>query len=232
MLIDLNEMIVHVMLPRVREFYGLEKLWDMTREARRARVGAAPAAAHEMPADRRRDPAAGLGQHGLSRVSEALARAAGARAGGNSDRDAPGRRESGARRSRARANACWRRSGRRIMWSRSRSPRIDDARASLSRWLAERLRQAKPLALLIGGPDGLAPACARTGRPELVAVAAHPAAWAGAGAGRRAALSGDEPAGRPSVPPRLSARRCRYASSACPQISSTSPRLRRAGANC
>ena len=29
-LIDLNEMIVHVMLPRVREFYGLEKLWGMT----------------------------------------------------------------------------------------------------------------------------------------------------------------------------------------------------------
>ncbi|HLW25362.1 MAG TPA: ribosome silencing factor [Steroidobacteraceae bacterium] len=29
-LIDLHETIVHVMLPRVREFYGLEKLWDMT----------------------------------------------------------------------------------------------------------------------------------------------------------------------------------------------------------
>src|SRR6516165_12090209 len=27
-LIDLSEIIVHIMLPRVREFYGLEKLWD------------------------------------------------------------------------------------------------------------------------------------------------------------------------------------------------------------
>ena len=35
-LIDLNEMIVHVMLPRVREFYGLEKLWDMTLAKRAA----------------------------------------------------------------------------------------------------------------------------------------------------------------------------------------------------
>lgn len=30
---------------------------------------------------------------------------------------------------------------------------------ALSIWLAERLRAAKPLALLIGGPDGLAPEC-------------------------------------------------------------------------
>jgi ribosome-associated protein len=34
-LIDMSEVIVHVMLPRVREFYGLEKLWD-TDTARRA----------------------------------------------------------------------------------------------------------------------------------------------------------------------------------------------------
>jgi ribosome-associated protein len=36
-LIDLSEIIVHVMLPRVREFYGLEKLWDMSLAKRAAR---------------------------------------------------------------------------------------------------------------------------------------------------------------------------------------------------
>jgi ribosome silencing factor RsfS/YbeB/iojap len=35
-LIDLHEIIVHVMLPRVREFYGLEKLWDMSQPKRAA----------------------------------------------------------------------------------------------------------------------------------------------------------------------------------------------------
>jgi len=28
-LVDLQDLIVHVMLPRIREFYGLERLWDL-----------------------------------------------------------------------------------------------------------------------------------------------------------------------------------------------------------
>jgi ribosome-associated protein len=48
-LVDLQDIVVHVMLPRVREFYGLERLWD---NGAAAPAVAAPAASR--PAARRR----------------------------------------------------------------------------------------------------------------------------------------------------------------------------------
>jgi ribosome-associated protein len=45
-LVDLQDIVVHVMLPRVREFYGLERLWDAGTAMQGSAVSVAHAARH------------------------------------------------------------------------------------------------------------------------------------------------------------------------------------------
>jgi ribosome-associated protein len=64
-LVDLNDVIVHVMLPRVREFYGLEGLWEVVparpgkaaRPAKPARKAARAAPRAKKPVSARRKSA-------------------------------------------------------------------------------------------------------------------------------------------------------------------------------
>jgi ribosome-associated protein len=94
-LVDLNDVIVHVMLPRVREFYGLEGLWDIVPKSAARKAAGKPKAkakaAGKAAGKTRPRSAAAKGKSAPARAKRPAAKAA------------PDRRKSAARKPASRA---------------------------------------------------------------------------------------------------------------------------------
>ena len=218
-LVDLQDILVHVMLPRVREFYGLERLWE---------GGAADLIARGRSGCWRARPRAGAASRGSSWPMRVRVIAVGTRMpqwvrerlrrlphatrargcqssllqiepGPRAARAVPPARAIAAEGERG----CWPRCARAsyVVALDERGTQLSTR--ELAAWLKTRMQEGADLAFLIGGPDGLAPGGARPQPAALVAVAADAAACPGAGAARRAALPRRTACWQPPVSSRL-----------------------------